>query len=75
MWIRSHQISKRVLAPGRAYSNGRTEFPPPAIVRASFGKGRAVASDGRNDSGLSTRAAAVIEFDSDNTAGRGESFL
>ncbi|GBM56490.1 hypothetical protein AVEN_110509-1 [Araneus ventricosus] len=67
--MRSRRISKRVLTPGREYSNGG--MSPSSDT--SFGRVRAVAGDGYEDSGLSTRAVAavVIQFYPDATAGRG----
>ncbi|GBN05813.1 hypothetical protein AVEN_204822-1, partial [Araneus ventricosus] len=54
--MRSRRISKRVLAsPVGVVNDGDWGYLPPLIVRASYGRGRAVAGDGHNDSCLSTR--------------------
>ncbi|GBN95252.1 hypothetical protein AVEN_61259-1 [Araneus ventricosus] len=62
--MRSRRISKWALAsPGGTIMVG-IELPSPVIVPTSFGEGRAVAGDGYEDSGLSTRATAatVIQY-------------
>ncbi|GBM69714.1 hypothetical protein AVEN_88219-1 [Araneus ventricosus] len=56
--MRSRRISKRVLASPEGIIMAWA-CPLPVIIRASFGRGRAVAGDGHSDSGLSTRAITV----------------
>ncbi|GBM62105.1 hypothetical protein AVEN_49338-1 [Araneus ventricosus] len=72
--IHGCRISKRVLAS----SEGTIKVwacPLPVIVRTFFGRGRAVAGDGRWDSGLSTRAVAATVTQihrTENTPDRGD---